>query len=302
MARHPLPPLAALRAFEAAARLSSFRRAAEELHLTQSAVSHHVANLEEMLKVRLFRRLSRRIEMTEAGAQYYPFLREAFERIAQGTALVNRSSAAGDLTVQVYVTVAVRWLIPRLLDFQSKHPDILVRLSASHLDWDFDADSSDLGIIYLKGAAGPGLGATHLFDARLCLVASPTLLASGPVLREAREIAQYPLLELYTAAEDWDVWLAGAGVPDLKRRPAAKFDSYLLALEAAADGQGLAVAPHFLVAADLRSGRLVRPLDLDVRQPGGWHLVSRADRMNEPRIVRFRDWLQGEISRDPAFA
>ena len=302
MAKTPLPPLAALRAFEAAARHGSFGKAADELSLTQSAVSHHVANIEGLLRIKLFRRLGRRVELTEAGAQYYPFLRDAFDRIAQGTALVSRATAGGDLTVQVYVTVAVRWLIPRLLDFQSKFPDILVRLSASHLDWDFDVETSDLGIIYAREPVPAGLGSVHLFDARLCLVCSPALLRDGPPIRAVTDLAPYPLLELYTAAEDWTVWLAGVGAPDMKRRPAAKFDSYLLALEAAADGQGIAVVPRFLAAADLRAGRLVQPIDIDVRQPGGWYLVCRAERINEPRIVRFRDWLKAEIDRDPIFS
>src|SRR6185369_771474 len=114
-----LPPLASLRAFEAAARHGSFRAAAEELAITQSAVSHQIAGLERRLGTALFRRKSRRVELTEAGAAYYPFLRDAFDRIAQGTGLVSRQALAGELMIQVYVTVAVKWLIPRLHRFQA---------------------------------------------------------------------------------------------------------------------------------------------------------------------------------------
>src|SRR5215470_13942471 len=133
-----LPSLTALR---------TFRAAAEELAVTQSAVSHQVADLEKSLGVALFKREARRVALTEAGLLYYPFLRDAFERIAQGTALFTRTSAAGELNAQVYITVAVRWLIPRLPGFQQAHADILVRFSASHIDWEFDETAAEHGII-----------------------------------------------------------------------------------------------------------------------------------------------------------
>lgn len=300
MAKNAIPPLTALRAFEAAARHLSFRRAAEELNITQSAISHQVAALEDILRLRLFRRLARRVELTDAGILYYPYLRDAFERIARGTALVSRTTIAGDLTVQVYVTVAVRWLIQRLGDFQLRHPDILVRFTASHFDWEFDIDAADLGMIHTRQPNRPNLHYTHLLDARIFPVCSPTLCPAGSFLRQPADLVDHALLQVYPAADEWAIWLAAAGVPGIKGRAAPKFDSYLMALEAAINGQGLAIVPHFLVAADLRAGRLVKPFDIEAEQPGGWYLVCRKERSDEPRITRFRDWLVAQIAADRA--
>jgi LysR family glycine cleavage system transcriptional activator len=295
-----LPSLTALRAFESAARHLSFRAAAEELAVTQSAVSHQIADLERSLGVALFRREARRVALTESGLLYYPFLRDAFERIAQGTALVTRTSAAGELNVQVYITVAVRWLIPRLPQFQSAHPDILVRFSASHVDWEFDETAADLGIVCTAAPDRPPLHYTHLFDARLVAVCSPAVAQAGLGLRQPADLVNHALLQLYTAVDEWQVWLKAAGVPEVRGRAAPKFDSYLLALEAAMEGQGVAVAPRFLVAGDLRTGRLVQPFALEVPQPRRWYLACRTERRGEPRIARFRDWLVAQIAADPA--
>ena len=239
-----LPPLSALRAFEAAARHGSFRRAANELNVSQSAVSHQVANLEAFLKVRLFVRQSKQMLLTQEGVDYFPYLREAFERIRQGTTLVTHKATTRELTMQVYVTVAVRWLIPRLYEFQKKNADLLVRLYTSHLAWEFGEQNSDLGFIYTAAPDHPGQHFTYLFKANLFPVCSPSLMQSGPPLRRPSDLARHPQLILYTATEDWTEWLRGAGVADLTGLAAPKFDSYLLALESAADGQGVAIAPH----------------------------------------------------------
>ena len=295
-----LPPLAALRAFEAAARHGSFRAAAEELAITQSAVSHQIAGLERRLATALFRRKARRVELTEAGAAYYPFLGDAFERIAQGTALVSRQALAGELMVQVYVTVAVKWLIPRLHRFQAAEPDILVRMSTSQLDWEFDPATGDLGIICTRKADRPNLHYAHLFDARLFPVCSPAIAQGGTGLCQPAELVNHTMLQLYTAEDDWRAWLEAAGVPQLAGRAEPRFDSYLLALEAATEGQGVALVPHFMVASDIRAGRLVKPFAVEVRQPARWYLVCRRERRGDARIVRFREWLVAEIAADPA--
>ena len=270
MGARSLPPLASLRAFEAAARHGSFRAAAEELAITQSAVSHQIAGLERRLGTALFRRKSRRVELTEAGAAYYPFLRDAFDRIAQGTGLVSRQALAGELMIQVYVTVAVKWLIPRLHRFQAAAPEILVRMSTNQLDWEFDPATGDLGIICTKNPDRPNLYYAHLFDARLFPVCSPALAQGGTGLRQPAELVNHTLLQLYTAEDDWHAWLEAAEVPQLAGRAQPRFDSYLLALEAAIEGQGIAMVPHFMVASDLKAGRLITPFTVEIRQPGRW--------------------------------
>jgi LysR family glycine cleavage system transcriptional activator len=302
MAKRPLPSLTALRSFEAAARHQSFRRAAEELGITQSAISHQIAALEDALKVSLFRRVSRGIELSEAGAQFYPYLRDGFDRIAQGAALVSRAELGGDLTVQVYVTVAVRWLIPRLHGFQARHPDILVRFHTRDFHWEFDPALSDIGMICTTKPNHPDLAYTHLFDARLVPICTPGVARAGMGLRQPADLVNHALLQVYTAIEDWHVWLDAAGIPQLKGRSGAKFDSYLLAIEAAIDGQGVALVPHFLAAPDLKSGRLVQPFAVDVQQPARWYLTCLKERAEEPRLRMFRDWLIDLIAEDPAIS
>ena len=202
--------------------------------------------------------------------------------------------------IQVYVTVAVKWLIPRLHRFQAAEPEILVRMSTSQLDWEFDPATGDLGIICTQRADRPNLHYAHLFDARLFPVCSPALAQGGTGLRQPAELVNHTLLQLYTAEEDWRAWLEAAEVPQLAGRAQPRFDSYLLALEAAIEGQGVALVPHFMVAADLKAGRLVKPFATEVRQPGRWYLVCRREQRGDARIIRFRDWLAAEIAGDPA--
>lgn len=299
MPKRDLPPLSALRAFEAAARHMSFRAAAEELGLTQSAISHQVAALEEHFATRLFDRAGRRVALSEAGRVFFPFVRDGFDRVTQGTELLRRARTSEDLRVQVYVTVAVRWLIPRLHRFQAANPSVVVRVNTSHFDWEFDPAIADLGLICTASAERAGLQYDHLFDALLFPVCTPGLAQSGLGMRQPVDLVNHALLQVYTTANDWHLWLQAAGVPDLKGRAAAQFDSYLLAIEAALDGQGVALAPHFMVAEDLKLGRLVRPFPVEVRQPARWYLVYPAERRSDRPIESFRAWLKAEIAADP---
>ncbi len=299
MYKRDLPPLSALRAFEAAARHMSFRAAAEELGLTQSAISHQVAALEEPFATRLFDRAGRRVALSEAGRVFFPFVRDGFDRVTQGTELLRRARTSEDLRVQVYVTVAVRWLIPRLHRFQAANPSVVVRVNTSHFDWEFDPAIADLGLICTASAERAGLQYDHLFDALLFPVCTPGLAQSGLGMRQPVDLVNHALLQVYTTANDWHLWLQAAGVPDLKGRAAAQFDSYLLAIEAALDGQGVALAPHFMVTEDLKLGRLVRPFPVEVRQPARWYLVYPAERRSDRPIESFRAWLKAEIAADP---
>lgn len=299
MDRRNLPSFSSLRAFEAAARHLSFRAAGEELGLTQSAISHQIKELETWMGLPLFARLARRVELTDAGALYFPFLRDAFDRISQGTDILRRSTAGGDLTVQVYVTMAVRWLIPRMHEFHRANPDIAVKLDASHFDWGFNDKRADVGIVYAQETDQPQLDYTHLFDAALSPVCSPAVAQGGLGLRQPADLVNHTLIELFTAPDEWAAWLTAAGVPQMTGRSGIKVDSYLLAIETAVDGQGIAIAPHFLVAADLRSGRLVQPFKLSCRQPGGWYFVCRSALAQDRRVTRFREWIIQQVSADP---
>lgn len=297
-ARTGLPPLTALRAFEAAARHETFKAAAEELNITASAVSHQIAQLEDRLGVPLFVRRAGRTELSGEGRLLQPYLREAFARMAEGVALVGRRGHA-ELTVQIYITVAVRWLMPRLHTFQKVHPDLMLKFNASHLDWAFDPGVADVGLVCTREPDRPGLATTPLFDADLVLVCSPGLLANDPPLNTPGDIARHQRLQVYTAQSDWTTWATAAGITLAAGAASASFDSYLLVIEAACEGRGVAVVPHFLAANDIRAGRLIQPFSVTARQPERWVLQCRADLAADSRVVRFRDWLIGEVAADP---
>ena len=291
--RFSLPPLTALRAFEAAARNESFRRAAEELSITQSAISHQIANLERHFGKPLFQRAGRHAELTAAGQAFFPFVHEAMEKIDAGAKLLARPSRQ-ELTVQIYVTMAARWMMPRLHRLQKACPDLMVRFNASQMDWEFDPASADVGIVCTLRPNRPELEYIPLFEARLIAVCSPKLSVPGG-MRDASDLIRHPLLDVYTADNNWAHWLSAAGVSRSSAAAAVRFDSYLLALEAAADGQGFALVPDVLAAPDLLSGRLVQPVPLSVKQPEKWYLVAKNGKFEEPAAARFRDWLMGEI-------
>ncbi len=295
MIRRRLPPLGALRAFEASARLLSFRRAAEELGVTQSAISHQIATLEDSLKVRLFERMPR-LALTDAGVLYFPYLQEAFEKIARGTALIDRLGASDDLVVATYITFVVRWLIPRLAAFRKSNPDLTIRFGTSQLDWELNIDSSDVGIIQTRRPDRSYIHYLPLHRARLALVCAPAVAEKLGSRPNAARLRQASRLVVYTAPDDWPLWTQAAGVPNSEPNATIQFDSYLLAIEAAVDGQGVALAPDFLVAADLKSGRLAAPFAVDVEQPEQWFMICRKERMTDPRIQRFGAWLRTQFA------
>ncbi|KXF77818.1 hypothetical protein ATN84_09330 [Paramesorhizobium deserti] len=296
MSRHRIPPLGSLRAFEASARLLSFRLAGEELGVTQSAISHRIAELESILGVKLFERLPRGVSLTDAGTLYYPYMQEAFEKIARGTALINRIGTSDDLALETYATFAMRWLIPRLSDFRRINPNLAIRIGTSQLDWELNIDRSDIGIIHTTRPERLNLHYRLLIKPDMFPVCSPSMAARMGGETGTSALAKVPRLALYTAPEDWSTWLEGTGTADSGRSITLKFDTYLAALQAALDGHGLAVAPDFLVADDLRAGRLVAPFASRVPQPGAWYLICRKERVNETRIKQFERWLVEQFS------
>jgi LysR family glycine cleavage system transcriptional activator len=177
---------------------------------------------------------------------------------------------------------------------------VVVRINTSVLDWEFDPGIADLGLICTPSPDRAGLHYDLLFEALLFPVCTPGVAQSGLGLRQPVDLVNHALLQVYTTANDWQLWLDAAGVPNLRGRAAPQFDSYLLAIEAALDSQGVALAPHFMVAEDLKIGRLVRPFPIEVRQPARWYLVCPAERRSERTIEAFRLWLTNEVAADPA--
>jgi LysR family glycine cleavage system transcriptional activator len=286
-----LPPLSTLKVFESAARLRSFKGAAEELSLTQSAISHQIASLERYLGTALFCRLPGRVELSEKGELYFPVIQDALDRIALTTDLIREKQTQTSLTVQVYVTVAVRWLIPRLQKFKEAWPEIAVSLDASLLDWEFNPARADVGIIYTRTPDRPNLTYTLLRQERLVAVCSKE---TAKAITTPDDLRHIPFLAISGATEDSLIWAQSIGLPNLLQKSAPRFDSSLLAIEAAISGQGVVVVPEFLVEADLRMGSLVVPAHTDVMQPGGWYLAHVQRRGDEQPIRSFLDWIKSQ--------
>jgi len=297
--RRDLPPLRALTAFEAAARLGSFRLAGGELGITRSAVSHQVKSLEQQLGLKLFRRDARRAELTPAGHAYFPAVRDAFDQIDIQTRSLKPAAADKQLTIQVYVTVALKWLIPRLHDFERRFPDMKVRLSTAYFDWDFDEANVDAGFILARNKQ-PGHHYRALFRSLLTPVCSPGLLNDGNAIRAPEDLKKHKLLYVYTAEEDWRLWLEAAGVKGIELSDRLAFDSYVLAQEAAIEGRGLAMTIGPFAIDEIKAGRLVQPFPLIVPHRHQWQFACKAEDKLKPKIRRFEDWLVKQVAADPA--
>ncbi len=280
MAKRNLPSLRALTAFEAAARLGSFRRAADELGITRSAVSHQIRALEQELGLSLFRREARRAELTASGQSYFPAVREAFDRIEAETELLRPDSQDNELTVQVYVTVALKWLIPRLHDFERRHPEMKVRL------W----TSLRLGV--RRGACRRRLhprpqAIAHPLFAHLPLLPDAHLRTRTAARRRCHPHARRsgppsPAL-CVLGQEDWRIWLKAAGVEGLELSKSLAFDSYVLAQEAAVEGRGVAMTIGPFATKELRAGTLVQPFDMMVPHRHDWRFMCAAGQRLKPK-------------------
>lgn len=292
-----LPSLNALRAFAIAGRHLSFTRAAEELHVTQGAVSRLVKQLEADLGVGLFRRGPRGLELTEAGTAYLPPLSEAFERMQAATRLIMRSGKrpANRLAITMLPTFAMRWFMPRLADFHQLNPEIAVDVTSADRPVDFAAEPVDVGIQYGSGPWPDDLHAEFLFAETVTLVASPALLKRKALLKP-EDVKRHTLLTHSTRPDAWGEWFAAAGLTGaaspLSYRLGPAFEHFFMSIEAAVNGLGLALVPDFFVVQELRDGRLVEPLaKLRLQRPGGYYLLCLKGREREPAIRAFRNWL-----------
>ena len=296
--RRRLPSLNALRAFEVAARHLSFKAAADELHVSQSAVSHQVKALENYLGVALFDRKTRAVELTRRGRLYYPILRDAFDTIAEGTEMLLGESPAASLTVQVYSTFTMRWLLPRLVGFQEAHSEVMVRLHTAQTNPDFEQSDIDAAIM-IGEATGIGLRQDYLFDCELSPVCSPAYLEKHGAINSPAELASHALLQVYPSAEDWYVWLQANGAGQVNPDRGQQLESYDVALTSAAQGMGVALGQQPYIARDLATGSLVELFpQLRVRNPLQWHLTCRREHGELPKLRAFREWLLEEIRRD----
>jgi len=287
-----LPPLNALRAFEAAARHLSFTRAAEELNVTQAAVSHQIKALEERLGVTLFKRMNRTLLLTDVGQAYLPAVREAFDGLARATALLLKRDRTGALTVSVLPSFAAKWLVPRLGQFRDQHPEIDVRLSTDHHMVDLGREDVDMAIRYGQGDY-PGLDSVRFLNEDVFPVCSPLLLQGRHPLLRPDDLRYHTLLH-DDFRIDWRLWLLAAGVKDVDPDRGPAFTDSSMVVQAAVEGQGVALARSVLAAADLVSGRLVKPFDVSMPARWAYYLVCPLPTRENPKIVAFRSWLLAE--------
>jgi LysR family glycine cleavage system transcriptional activator len=302
MAR-PLPPLNALGAFESAGRHLSFTKAAAELNVTPAAIGHQVKALEELLEVPLFRRLTRALRLTEAGQAALPPLRDGFDKLAEAVELLRTQEDSGAVTVSLGPCFAAKWLVPRLDRFRAAHPDLDVRLDATDELVDFQRDNVDLAIRY-GGGNYPGVEAERLLSEEIFPVCSPNLREGPEPLEQPDDLRHHTLIHLEWDSEDvtaptWRMWLLAAGIHDIDFTRGPAFSMRTLALQAAIEGQGVALASSFLVADDLAAGRLVVPFDLSVCDPldFAYHIVVSKRTAALPKVAAFKNWLLGEIAR-----
>jgi LysR family transcriptional regulator, glycine cleavage system transcriptional activator len=294
--RRRLPSLNALKAFEAAARHESFTHAAAELFVTQGAVSQQVKALESELGVRLFRRDRQRLVITDAGRSYLEVVRDAFDRLGTGTERLLQRQKSGVLTITTSPDFAAKWLVHRLGRFSEAHPEIDLRVSASIQHVDFAREDFDLAIRHGEGH-WPGLHVTRLCSEELFPVCSPKLLSGRGALRSPRDIRHHRLL--YTnSTTGWTKWLAAVGVDGTDFNRGTLFNQSSMAIDAAADGQGIALARTALVARDLISGRLVRPFREALEAPFAYWIVCPKAAADLPKIALFREWLLQEAKED----
>ena len=287
-----LPSLNGLRAFEAAARHLSFTLAASELNVTQTAISHQIRRLEEELGIRLFIRQNRALALTPEARDYLPGVRAAFNDLRLATDRLLRKDDDKVLTVSTLASLAAKWLLPRLTDFQEQHPGIDVRITTSTSLVDFQRDNVDAAIRYGRGQ-WPGVRADWLMADELFPVCSPSLLRGDKPLRRPEDLRNHALLHTSNAnSDDWRLWLTAAGLPaDIARHPGITFDMIFMTIQAAIDGIGVAMGRTSYVQDDIAKGRLVVPFKIALPADAGFYLVAPEGRREAPKLAAFRQWV-----------
>jgi len=291
-----LPSLNGLRAFEAAARYLSFTRAADELNVTQTAISHQIRRLEEQLGLKLFVRRNRTLALTREAESYLPAVRAAFEDLRRATQRLKRPQRDGLLTVSTLASLAAKWLLPRVVAFQEAHPGLEVRVSASAHLVDFGREEIDMAVRYGRGD-WPGLRADWLMAEDIFPVCSPALLNGPNPLKRPEDLAHHTLLHATLSRDDWQLWLTAAGLPtELAQRRGLTFDQSFMCIEAAIEGLGVALGRSPFVEADIAQGRLVVPFDVVLPAEAGYYIIAPEETADDPKIALFRDWLAKSVT------
>ncbi len=288
-----LPPLNSLKAFESAARHLSFTKAAEELFVTQAAVSHQIKSLEGYLSIKLFHRKNRSLLLTEEGQAYFQDLRDIFMHMQEATDRLTAMGAKGTLTVATPPSFASQWLVPRVHEFSTLHSDIDVRIKAIDLDEGFLDDSVDIAVYYGKGS-WQGLHSVKLLPEYLTPMCSPLLMQKGKSLDSLKDLSQHMLLHDNTRA-GWKNWLASFGIKNINVNHGPIYSHTMLVLQAACIGQGVALADTVLAKPDITSGRLICPFDEKLESKYSYYLVCKDKHAEQSKIQVFSEWMLNQV-------
>ena len=288
-----LPPLNALKAFESAARHLSFTKAADELFVTQAAVSHQIKSLESFLATKLFHRKNRSLLLTEEGQGYFQDLRDIFIQVQEATERLLAMGAKGAITVATPPSFASQWLVPKIYQFSALHTDIDVRIKAIDLDDGFLDDSIDVAVYYGHGT-WPGLHATKLLAQYLTPMCSPLLLQRGKPLNSLSDLKHHTLLHDSTRSA-WKNWLHTFQVKNVNVNQGPIFSHTMLILQAASIGQGIALSDTVLAKPDIDSGRLICPFEERIESKESFYLVCRESQADKSKIKVFTDWMFSQV-------
>lgn len=298
--KRQLPPLNALRAFEATSRHLSAKKAAEELFVTPAAISHQLKELESFLGVQLFKRLHRQLLLTEAGKNYSVSVQDIFNRIIGETKKITQSQTNA-LSISVEPAFAIHWLIPRLSSFKKHCPNIDLRISASYELVDFSKTDIDMAIRWGKGQSA-GLVSTLLFHNELYPVCSPKLIKRQHPLRTPNDLKYYTLLHETTALKypnypNWGTWLKAAGADQVDPESGIFIETGYLLLQAAINGQGFALERRAFTESAIKEGYLIKPFAFGVteKKPSGYFLVFSEERNQDAKLLAFREWILSEL-------
>jgi LysR family glycine cleavage system transcriptional activator len=299
----PMPPLNALRAFEAAARHLSLTKAAQELHVTAGALSHQIRGLEELLGLRLFERRVRSIALTTAGKQLYPGLQTGFVHIRDAVAGLSEAGDARALVISTPPGFTSKWLVPRLYRFSSAYPEIDARVSSSIGMANFTTDGVDVAVRNLPVGApsDPGLVVEQLIELSYVPVCSPRLIEMHGPFTVAEALKGVPLIHDDTLANragvpTWADWFKAAGVDGVDVSRGLRFNSADHALDATVEGAGMLLAHDVLAYDELRTGRLAIPFELTLRSGRAYHFVCPKRRHDHPNVQAFRSWIKQEVA------
>lgn len=285
--------MSSLRAFEASARHLSFSRAAEELNITQSAVSRQMRMLEGLLRLKLFHRIRQRLALTEAGAAYVPAVRECLSRLEAATLeLLSHQGTGGVLNLAILPTFGTRWLIPRMPSFARAHPQVTVNFATRAVVFDFAHERLDAAI-HFGDAAWPGVIAHRLMGEEVVPICTPMLARKR--LRTVNDLAHHTLLQHATRPHAWVEWLATVDAPGVNPLKGPRFEHFSMVIQAAVAGLGVGILPRFLIESELASGALVVPFDRPVRSTHAYYLVYPEQKRDLPALKAFREWLLAEI-------